>query len=72
MERRWRFVYDGRCAGRWAWQVHENTRMKVASLRAFATLDGCISHARENGFSFAQRYDIVFSRLEHGAGEAGA
>ena len=55
MERRWRFVYDEKSAGQWAWQVHENMRVKIASLRAFATLDGCIDHARASGFSFAQK-----------------
>ncbi len=62
MRRRWRFVYDDKSTGQWAWQVHENMRLKVASFGAFPTLDRCISHARENGFSFAQDYDIVFCR----------
>lgn len=62
MERRWRFVYDDTSTGRWGWQVHENLRVKIASLCAFATLDGCINHARESGFTFTQNYDIVFLR----------
>jgi hypothetical protein len=71
MERRWRFVYDEKRAGQWAWQVHDNMRVKIASLRAFATLDGCIDHARASGFSFAQSYDIVFPREPGKTSEAG-
>ncbi|MGE5526527.1 MAG: hypothetical protein ACM3SS_22655 [Rhodospirillaceae bacterium] len=61
-ERRWRFVYDSRSSGQWAWQVQENKRVSMASIGAFPTLDRCISHARQSGFSFAQSYDIVFVR----------
>jgi len=62
MERRWRFVYDDKSSGRWAWHVEEGMRVRIASLRAFSTLDLCIGDARESGFSFAQNYDIVFPR----------
>jgi hypothetical protein len=64
MERRWRFVYDRERVGRWGWQMHENGRVRMASLLAFDTLEGCISHARDSGFSFAQGYDIVFGERE--------
>ena len=69
MERRWRFVYDDKSSGQWAWQVEEGMRVRMASLRAFSTLDRCISHARESGFSFAQNYDIVFPREASAQGE---
>jgi hypothetical protein len=46
-------------------------RVKIASLRAFATLDGCIDHARASGFSFAQSYDIIFPREPGKTNEAG-
>jgi hypothetical protein len=60
MELCWRFVYDDRSTGQWAWQARDTMRVKLASLRAFATLDGCISHARDSGFCFAHSYEIVF------------
>lgn len=65
MERHWRFVYEDRDGGRtgaWGWQVRDDAALRIASLSAFATLDACISHARESGFSFAQNYAIVFGR----------
>lgn len=69
MERRWRFVYDGRSTGQWAWQVHENLRIRIASLPSFAKLEDCIAHARASGFTFSETYDIVFP--PRCAGEAG-
>ena len=62
MDRRWRFVYDGERTGQWGWQMHEGARLAMASMCAFPTLDGCIDHARAAGFSFAQRYDILYSK----------
>jgi hypothetical protein len=62
MERCWRFVYDGDRSCRWGWQLLDGMRVKIESLAAFATLDGCIEHARESGFAFDQRYDIVYGR----------
>jgi hypothetical protein len=66
MERRWRFIYDRDHSCHWAWQLMENTRVRIESLCAFSTLDSCITHARENGFSFAQRYDILYRREQEG------
>lgn len=65
MDRHWRFVYEDRNeggTGAWAWQVRDNAALRIASLCVFATLEACISHARESGFSFAQSYAIVFDR----------
>ncbi len=60
MERHWRFIYDRERTCGWVWQVRDDMRVRMASLGGFDTLDRCMNHARDNGFTIGQRYEIVF------------